>query len=663
MLNQQQLAAVEYTASPLLVLAGAGCGKTRVITEKMAFLVNHRLCASEHIYAITFTNKAAKEMKQRAISLVAGGDQIKVSTFHALGLRILREEVQKTNYHPGFSILDGTETHKILKELLPSGIKKEIVSQLQWQISSWKNAGLLPQDVVSKVPMATQLYDQYLNYMKHINALDFDDLILQSLHLLTTQKETRQHWQQQISYLMVDEYQDTNACQYQLLKSLIGKDQHLTCVGDDDQSIYGWRGAQSENLQLLQQDFPTLKVQKLEQNYRSSSTILKAANAVVLNNPHPFTKQIWSELGQGEAIKIRAYQTPEEEAVSIINEIMFKHRVDQISYNNFAILYRSNHQAKLFEQQLRVNNIPYQISGGRSFFDYTEIKDMLAYLRLLVNPKDNAAFLRIINTPRRGIGLQTVKHITHIAGQKRINFLQAAQDHQVINGLTDTVQNKLLLFTAMIKKHQQMKGSPYEIASSIFKAIDLVSWVETNANNKAAKINKVKLVKDCLKWIESLSRQKAKDLDELLSFLSIQTGLESEEESKSGIQIMTLHAAKGLEFSRVYLVGVEEGILPHRNSLSDDAENNTSSGVEEERRLMYVGMTRAMNSLSISFAKKRKNRFDDSSNTLASGPSRFIDEIPLNLSSGHPAEQKTEAQIKQQNKDNFAAMIAMLKNK
>ncbi len=660
MLNPQQHKAVEYTTSPLLVLAGAGCGKTRVITEKMAYLVRHRLCPCEGIYAITFTNKAAKEMAQRAAQLVPGGDAINISTFHALGLQILKKEIKNTAYQPGFSLLDGSETLKILKDLLPTGIKKDVVSQMQWQISGWKNAGLPPDEISHGVPMAIELYRQYMQHMQHINAMDFDDLILQPLWLLQRHPEIRQRWQNQIGYLMVDEYQDTNASQYQMLKLLVGQGSHLTCVGDDDQSIYGWRGAQPENLQLLQRDFPQLKVQKLEQNYRSSSTILEAANAVVLNNPHPFEKKIWSDLGQGDAIHIRAYESPEMEAISVTNDLLYHHRVSKIDWQDFAILYRSNHQAKLIEQQLRAQQIPYHMSGGRSFFDYSEIKDMMAYLRLLVNPRDNAAFLRIINTPKRGLGLTTIKHISQSAGRMGLPFLLAAKQTSVVAQLPPNIQTKLKDFCQLIEQHQNMKHSPHEVAVHLFKQVDYINWVDSNANNKVAKINKVKLVKDCLKWIEALSKNKAKNMTELLDYLSLQS--DPDDENTGGVKMMTLHAAKGLEFSQVYMVGVEEGILPHRNSLADDDDQGDSQGVEEERRLMYVGMTRAMHNLRLSYVSKRKNRFSDEESRHF-GPSRFIDEIPIQMASGHPKEEKTEAEVRQTNSDNFAAMIAMLKAK
>ncbi len=657
LLNKPQKLAVESVSHPLLVLAGAGCGKTRVITEKMAYLVRSSYCLPEQIYAITFTNKAAKEMQARAMKLVNGGEVLNISTFHALGLRVLQQEVTHTNHHRGFSILDTSECQKVLQGLLPKGIKKDVANQLQWQISGWKNSALKPDQVNTTVPMSVEIYQNYLDYMIGINAMDFDDLILQPLWLLTEKADVLLRWQEKIKYMLVDEYQDTNGSQYQLLKMLMGDGQHLTCVGDDDQSIYGWRGAQAENLQLLQQDFPTLKIVKLEQNYRSTSTILSAANAVIQNNPHPFEKKIWSNLGDGEPIQILAYPNAETEAEQVVADISFNQKVNHKNFNDFAILYRSNHQAKLLEQALRMNNVPYQMSGGRSFFDYSEVKDVMAYIRLLVNPRDNAAFLRVVNTPKRGIGMQTIQHISSSAKRLGKSFLLACDDRQVLKGLSELAQNRLKAFSAMIYQHQKMNQSAEKVIHSLLSQIDYISHVNESANNKLAKINKTKLVRDFIKWIDALGRDQDLAIDELLNYLSLQTTQENDS-SEDAVRMMTLHAAKGLEFEHVYLVGVEEGILPHANSLADDETEHAA--VEEERRLMYVGMTRAMQQLKISYVKKRKQRFVDDSIAAYSGASRFLDEIPHELSSGHPKAKKTEAEQKASNKTNFAAIKAML---
>lgn len=657
LLNPQQQAAVEKTNQPLLVLAGAGCGKTRVITEKMAHLVNTGFCSPDQLFAITFTNKAAKEMKQRAMQMVQGGEQLNISTFHSLGLRLLQQEIAHTKYHRGFSILDTTECQKVILALLPKGIKKELANQLQWQISGWKNAGLKPEQVETTVPMAIEIYHNYLDYMASINAMDFDDLILQPLWLLHASEDVRIRWQQRINYLMVDEYQDTNTSQYQLIKALMGQGSHLTCVGDDDQSIYGWRGAQIENLQLLQKDFPQLAVVKLEQNYRSSSIILNAANEVIKNNPHPFEKKIWSDLGEGEPIHITAYQSAEEEAQQVITDISFQKRVNLKNYSDYAILYRSNHQAKLLEQELRINNMPYQMSGGRSFFDYSEIKDLMAYIRLLSNPRDNSAFLRCINTPKRGIGMQTVQQISQIAKRQGKSFFMASCEPEILSELSPSAKQKVTSFVQLIQKHQQMKNSADKVLSSLVNQIDYINWVNLSANNKSAKINKTKLVRDFLKWVDAIGANKQLNMEDLMNYLSLQTS-QDEDNKEDAIKMMTLHAAKGLEFEHVYLVGVEEGILPHANSLADADE--TTDAVEEERRLMYVGITRAMRRLKISYVKKRKKRFENDNSDAFSGPSRFLDEIPAELTSGYHQQQLTAEEQKANNKKNFAALKAML---
>ncbi len=657
MLNQPQQQAVNLVDKPLLVLAGAGCGKTRVITEKMAHLVNRGYCRPEGVYAITFTNKAAKEMKSRAMKMVQGGELLNISTFHALGLRLLQQEIKHTKFQRGFSILDTSECQKVIQGLLPKGLKKDVSNQLQWQMSGWKSAALKPHEVESQVPMAVEVYGTYLDYMVSINAMDFDDLILQPLWLLQEQQDVLQRWQQKIQYMMVDEYQDTNGSQYTLLRQLMGSGKHLTCVGDDDQSIYGWRGAQAENLQLLQQDFSELKVIKLEQNYRSNTTILDAANAVIQHNPHPFEKKIWSDLGQGEPIQILSYPNAETEAQQVVADINFHKQVNHKNFADFAILYRSNHQAKLIEQELRISNLPYQMSGGRSFFDYSEIKDLMAYIRLLVNPKDNAAFLRVINTPKRGIGMQSIQQISAASKKTGQSMFITCLQPGLISGLGDAAQTRVKAFVNMMQQHQGMKSSAEQVMASLIKQIDYLNFVSLSANNKLAKINKTKLVQDFIKWVNALGKKQHMPLDELLNFLSLQTNQE-EDASEDAIRMMTLHAAKGLEFEHVYLIGVEEGILPHANSLADAEVEN--SAVEEERRLMYVGMTRAMQQLKISYVKKRKKRFPEEKTPAAAGPSRFLDEIPHQLTSGHPGIKRSEEEQKVSNKKNFAALKAML---
>ncbi|WP_395377795.1 ATP-dependent helicase [Marinicella sp. W31] len=661
MLNSQQRAAVDYAASPLLVLAGAGCGKTRVITEKIAHLVRHHGIDPSKIFAITFTNKAAKEMRERVATLVNEPEQLQVSTFHALGLLILQTDIRHTPYQYGFSILDSSETHKILQELLPAGIKKDTVYQLQWQISTWKNAGLMPADIEDGPPLLRDTYLHYQKYMQDINALDFDDMILQPLQLLTKHQEVLLRWQGRVGYMLVDEYQDTNASQYKLLKLLVGKQGNLTCVGDDDQSIYGWRGAQPENLQLLSQDFPGLKVINLEQNYRSSKNILAAAHGLIEHNPHPFEKKIWSDLGQGDLIRVNDFDTAEQEAMQIAADIEYKRMSLKLNYGDFAVLYRSNHQARIFEQVFRSQQVPYHLSGGRSFFDFAEIRDLMAYLRLLVNPQDNSAVLRIINTPKRGIGGQTVQQLATLAQQLKISLLSACGQAAVVKQLPKTVQQKVSDFHNMIHQHQHMKASPDHVFKSLLTAMDYLSWVSATANQKQNKHNKTKLVKDFLKWIDALCVKHADSLPDLLNTLALQNSQEDEQPDEV-VRLMTLHAAKGLEFPHVYLVGLEEGILPHRNSLDEEeTDDQESHQVQEERRLLYVGITRAMRGLHLSYVKRRPQRFQ-TDEILINGPSRFLDEIPQQYLSGYgPEEEKPETE-KTSTKDHLATLRAMLEN-
>ena len=630
LLNPAQQAAVTYNDGPLLVLAGAGCGKTRVITEKIAYLIAHKRVEPAHITAITFTNKAAREMAQRAGKLVRlpGDERLNVSTFHSLGLRIIREEIRHLPYRHGFSIFDATETRQVLQDLMPAGISKEQLNQLQWNISGWKNAALGPEEVTANNPLHAEIYRQYQQQLLDYNALDFDDLILQPLKLFARNADALLRWQARMRYLLVDEYQDTNASQYRLLKYLAGMHRRLICVGDDDQSIYGWRGAQPENLSLLKADFPELKVIKLEQNYRSTSTILKAANAVIRNNPHAFEKKLWSQLGEGDPILIRRYDTPEQEAEKIAEEILRRVTLGTNRWSDFAVLYRSNHQARVMEQVLRAKNVPYQISGGRSFFDFSEVRDLMAYVRLLCNPSDNTAFLRVVNVPRRGIGASTLSKLAQLAEKHHMSLLKACQKADITGLLPPRPAASLQHFAEVIRRYRSrmVTDKGHVILEDLIEETDYRSWLLQNARDKAGKQRKAQLVNDFLDWMHSLSDAHNGQLMEMATQITLLSTREKDNDKADAVRLMTLHAAKGLEFKRVYLIGVEEGILPHKNSLEE-------GNVAEERRLMYVGMTRAERELVISWVKKRKNRFT-SSEVIKTGPSRFLKELPQELCQG-----------------------------
>ncbi len=662
MLNPQQQSAVTYCDGPLLVLAGAGCGKTRVITEKIAYLIKNNIATHHNIFAITFTNKAAKEMAQRANKMVflpeidGKRERLNISTFHALGMRIIREEIQHTPYRYGFSIFDSSESHNIVKDLLPKGSNREQINTIGWQISAWKNEGLKADELDTSFVLAQEVYKQYQQRLIDFNALDFDDLILQSLGLLQTNNEVLLRWQEKMRFVLVDEYQDTNGSQYRLLKLLVGKHRNIVCVGDDDQSIYGWRGAQAENLNILQQDFPELKVVKLEQNYRSTQTILGAAHDVIKHNPHEFEKKLWSDLGLGDLIKISAFKSPEEESLQLSAEIDYQRILKKDKFSDYAVLYRSNHQAKLVEQVFRSNNIPYVMSGGRSFFDFAEIKDLMAYIRLLCNPKDNSAFLRIVNVPRRGIGSGSLAKLAQSAELAHLSYFKASGNQGVLSALPTRTAQKLKEFHGHIlglQKKVSANINADKILDELLAEIDYIAWIAQTSKDKSSKHNRTKLVFDFQKWMRAFTKDKDMTLIDAVAAMTLQTN-KDDANNDDAVQMMTLHAAKGLEFPNVYMIGVEEGILPHRNSIEEET-------VEEERRLMYVGMTRAMKNLTISYVKKRKSRFGQDDENFDAGPSRFLDEIPQKHISGYGKVTKESVEKKQEKKmGHLAALKAML---
>ena len=455
-LNDQQRAAVTYIKGPLLVLAGAGSGKTRVIIEKIVHLVSDRGLPASKVAAITFTNKAAKEMRERLARRLGAekSAEITVSTFHSLGWKILRAHHDELGYRPGISILDETDSQTVVRDLLPEGTAPEMVRLARAQVSRWKNralaAGEAPEEISSGGEASIwRLYERYEDHLKKLNAVDFDDLILQPLRALQVE-DVRLQWQQQIRYLLVDEYQDTNETQYRMLRLLAGEKGRLTAVGDDDQSIYGWRGAQPENLQQLADDYPALKVIKLEQNYRSCGTVLKAANALIANNPHAIEKHLWSALHEGDAIRVIPCGDEQEEASMIAAEILHRRQMFKAGWGDFAVLYRGNHQSRILEQALREQRIPYHLSGGTSFFERAEIKDLMCYLRLAVNPDDNTAFMRIVNTPRRDIGVTSRGVIAQYAGTHHCSLFDAASSPECRAELNPRSAESLRRFCRLI---------------------------------------------------------------------------------------------------------------------------------------------------------------------------------------------------------------------
>jgi ATP-dependent DNA helicase Rep len=632
-LNPRQAEAVRYLDGPLLVLAGAGSGKTRVITRKIAHLIGQAGIPARHIAAVTFTNKAAREMKARVGELLHGLDSrgLMVSTFHTLGLNILKKEHQRAGLRPGFSILDEQDVNHLLKELSHrSDADQQVIDQARWQISAWKNDLVDPRRAVSLAADERQLaqahlYDAYRRALAAYNAVDFDDLILRPVELFREDRELLERWQNRVRYLLVDEYQDTNGAQYEMVKLLVGVRGALTVVGDDDQSIYAWRGARPENLARLQDDFPRLKVVKLEQNYRSMARILGAANQLIANNPHVFDKRLWSELGAGDPLRVLSCKDEEHEAERVVTEILhhkFQHRTD---YGDYAILYRGNHQARLFEKALRTLNIPYFLSGGTAFFSRTEIKDLMAYLRLLANPDDDSAFLRVVNTPRREIGPTTLERLSAYASERGCTLLSACEELGLEQHVTGRPLARLKEFHHWVWRmaRDAEEDHPVQTVRQLLRDIDYESWLlQTSPNDKAAE-RRWKNVLELMDWLDKLHQDemRGESLAEMVRHLALMDVLERQDEESGGdrVSLMTLHASKGLEFPHVFLVGMEEELLPHRTSIEED-------NIEEERRLAYVGITRAQRSLTMTLAAKRRRGGE----TLRCEPSRFLAELPEN---------------------------------
>ena len=630
-LNPRQLSAVSHLDGPCLVLAGAGSGKTRVITHKIAYLIQECGIDPRHIAAVTFTNKAAREMKERVSRLLdkKAAKGLRVSTFHTLGLDIIRRELKALDYKPGFSIYDNTDSTGLLRELMNRafGDHGNQAEQMLWRISRWKNAFILPEQALAKADgdavtvAAARLYEAYNHHLKTYNAVDFDDLIMLPVLLFREHPEILDHWQNRIRYLLVDEYQDTNATQYELVQQLVGIRGNLTVVGDDDQSIYAWRGAQPENLAQLKDDFPRLSIIKLEQNYRSTGRILKAANRLIANNPHVFEKQLWSELGFGDPIRILRTRNEEQEAEQIVSELIHHRFVHRCRNSDYAILYRGNYQSRLFERVLREHDVPYYLSGGISFFAYAEVKDIMAYLRLLTNPDDDNAYLRIVNTPRREIGPGSVEKLANYASGRGHSLFTASLELGLAQHLGPRPLAQLQRFAEWILelRHQAENGEAISLARRLVTDIDYERWLLDNSRDEAQSIRRMDNVNELLGWLERMAKSNPDaELSELVAKLALLDTLDREEDDRGDrVHLMTLHAAKGLEFPNVYLVGMEEELLPHRSSIEDD-------NIEEERRLAYVGITRAQKNLTLSFATRRK-RYGE---TIDCQPSRFIDELP-----------------------------------
>ena len=660
-LNPQQQAAVEYLGGALFVLAGAGSGKTRVITEKIAYMITQAGYKPHHIAAITFTNKAAKEMQERVLARL-GREQTRgltVCTFHSLGMRILREEAQHIGYKKNFSILDASDSARIIGELLGS-TGREAVFKAQHQISLWKNNLQTPEAAFQAADddwakQIAQVYAAYQTTLAHYQAVDFDDLIRLPTLLLQQNSAVRLKWQQRLQYLLIDECQDTNACQYALMRALVGLEGRFTAVGDDDQSIYAWRGANMENLRRLQEDYPQIKIIKLEQNYRSTARILKVANQVIANNPKLFPKTLWSQLGEGEVVRVVACQSETHEAEFVAQQIARNKLIYGANFADFAILYRGNHQARLFEDALRSARIPYQISGGQSFYDKAEIKDVLSYLRLLANPDDDPAFLRAATTPKRGIGDTTLGKLNDYAKQHECSLFQAAQSMEALAALNAKNREAVQQFVYLMQDYQARAAADDagEVVQNLLQEIEYEAYLAgADEGGKAAEI-RWQNVQDLAGWLAKKGEEGEKNLIELTQTIALMTLLEGRDDGEiDAVKMSTLHASKGLEYPFVYLVGCEEGLFPHADSVEAGA-------LEEERRLMYVGITRAKQQLTLTHCIKRKRQ----GTFVFPEPSRFINEMPqsdldiLGRKGGKPIVSKEEG------RERLGNMLAALKAK
>jgi len=621
-LNPAQRAAVEHLDGPLLVLAGAGSGKTRVVTEKLAWLVARGFPPGE-LLAITFTNKAAREMRERAAARLRGdAEALTISTFHALGLRLLQAEARFAGLRPGFTVLDADDSLKALKELAPAGISPDNLYWLRQTVSTLKNAGMDPAQALQAAAgprelQAAELYGAYQKRMTAWNAVDFDDLIRLPLAALESDESLRGRWQRRWRYLMVDEYQDTNGAQYRLLKALAGERGAFTAVGDDDQSIYAWRGADPANLARLAQDWPALRIVKLEQNYRCAGRILRAANALIANNPRPHPKTLWSALPDGPPIRVLACRDNEHEAQRVVAELVGRRQSSGCRWSDCAVLYRGNHQARALEQALRLAAIPYQIAGGDSLFDCAEVRDALAYLRLVANPSDDGAFLRIVNVPRREIGATTLERLGELAGRVNLSLAQAAGQDAALAALPARASAGLAAFEQQLGQWRRRAASePADtVLPRILDEVDYAGHIERSDKNPDQRQRRLRNLDALRQILAGFARHGRGGLAELTQAVSLLS--ERDQADQDAVRLMTVHSAKGLEFRNVAIVGLEDGTFPH-DAAQDEGR------VDEERRLFYVALTRAKEWLLLSHSLRRRRY----GSIEACTPSRFLDELP-----------------------------------
>ncbi len=634
-LNPQQRLAVETIHGPVLILAGAGTGKTRVITFRIAYLIEKGV-APENILAVTFTNKAAREMKERVLKLIPRSRNREkkttgptLCTFHSLGARILRKHIHLLGYKTNFVIYDDSEQvsaiKKILSHISARGEKpdpKDILAR----ISKIKN-GVKTDDVLED-PLLRLVWPRYENSLRACNALDFDDLLGLTLKLFNEHKDVLEGYRKSFRFIMVDEYQDTNAAQFEIVKLLTQEHRNLCVVGDDDQSIYGWRGAEIANLLDLDKHFREVKVVKLEQNYRSTNTILDAANAVIKNNTRRRAKKLWSQNGQGNKILLQGFETDEEEARTVVEEIEFTRLTHRVPWQDFAILFRTNQQSRPLEIALRQAGVKYRLIGGQSYFDRREIRDVLAYLKTLHNPHDDVSLLRIANVPARGLSDATMQRLLAASQERQCSVFSAMRHTDVQAGFSAKTREAMQAFLALLehKRAQLHSGESFSLSSwaeQLFQQIGYVDELRRSEKDPQTAENRVRNIKELLLDLEQEGNAHLPAHERLSLFLEelmLDKDREEEEQESNGVTLITMHSCKGLEFPRVYIVGLEDGLLPHTRSKEEGT-------IDEERRLFYVAITRARQALSLSYCAGRK-RYGQ---LMPCHRSRFLSELPEEL--------------------------------
>ncbi|GAB5450985.1 MAG: DNA helicase Rep [Halioglobus sp.] len=657
-LNPRQREAVRYIDGPMLVLAGAGSGKTSVITRKIAYLVNDCKLPAASVAAVTFTNKAAREMRERVAALVSANaaEQLTISTFHQLGLKIIRTERKTLGLKNRFSIFDGEDTRTLIRDLLiqEHGAEGDQAALIQQRISQWKNDRVIPEQAVAAAQSpADMLFAQaYLRYQRALtayNALDFDDLILRPTLLFEHSPELLTKWQHRVQHLLVDEYQDTNSSQYLLVRQLVGDHGRFTVVGDDDQSIYAWRGARPENLAQLQEDYPGLKIVKLEQNYRSTARILKAANTLIANNAHLFDKQLWSELGYGDALRVIRCADEHAEADQVVAEIVDHKLRKGTRFGDYAVLYRGNHQSRLLELALQQQQVPYHLSGGTSFFARNEVKDVMAYLRLLLNENDDNAFLRIANVPRRKLGTSTLEALGTFATANSCSLALACA-RITAQAVPEAGLKRLREFQQGLNATRRRCDSDHGVSAirQLLRDIDYEGWLVQISSSEEVAERRMSNVHFLVDGLQRVMTEEGVPLEDAIARMVLRDLLEQQDEEEKGpdsVQLMTLHASKGLEFPHVYIIGMEENLLPHRVSIEE-------GNIEEERRLAYVGITRAQQTLAMTMALKR-SQFGQ---TVQCEPSRFIDELPADDLQFQGGDENTQEANEKRGEETLAGL-------